>query len=490
MAARRVLTWGIANVSDIGGAPFWMTPGLKLSTSLYAGGLAVASAAMLSVLPALRATRARVQPYLANLGSRGATLRFGGIWTAAMIVQVALTAIGIPVAMETANEAMLKSNIRAAFPSREYLAAHIDLDRPFEEESTSAFEERRAQTLAALEHRILQEPGVVAVTFADRAPGALTSERGGEVESSPGADPLYRGGFSLLAVGPGFFETFEQPIVAGRPFHGGDWHPTARTVIVNEAFARAFLRETGSGLPIGARLRYRGARRVDDVVLGEMVTDTEFEIVGVVRDFGLYPDDSGDELPFVFHTASAGTVSPLVMSVRVRGNPDRLAARLPTIAANVDAQLFVRNAQPLDVLVQQRDDGLTMVAGALAAVTLLVLFLSALSIFSLVSVSVSRRTREIGLRVALGAHPRQVLAGILSSAVVLMGSGITAGGALLLWAVALGQGPSGRPAQDVALFAGYLGVTSAVMLAASLLACIGPAARALRINPSDALREA
>ena len=118
------------------------------------------------------------------------------------------------------------------------------------------------------------------------------------------------------------------------------------------------------------------------------------------------------------------------------------------------------------------------------------MFLSALGIFSLVSVSVSRRTREIGLRAALGANPRHVLAGILSRGMVLMGSGITAGGALLLLSVALGQGPSGRPAEDVALFAAYLGVTSAVMLAACLLACIGPARRALRINPTDALREA
>jgi len=107
-----------------------------------------------------------------------------------------------------------------------------------------------------------------------------------------------------------------------------------------------------------------------------------------------------------------------------------------------------------------------------------------------VSVSVSRRTREIGLRTALGANPRHVLGGILSRGVALMGSGIAAGGALLLWAVGLGLGPSGRPAEDVVLFAGYLGATSVVMLAACLLACIGPAKRALRINPIDALRDA
>jgi putative ABC transport system permease protein len=500
IAADRALTWGIENVNRAsGGAPFWMTPGLKLSTILYGGGLAVVSAVMLSLLPALRVTRARLQAHLANRGAGGATLRFGRVWTGAMIVQVALTAIGIPAAMETANQAMLKLNIRAAFPSREYLAARIDLDRPFEEQATpAAFEARRAQTIAALEQRIAQEPGVVAVTFADRAPGSVATARFGEVEFSPAAGPVYDGRFWTVAVAPGFFEVLARPMVAGRAFHRGDSSPGARTVVVNEAFAREFSRDAGGGSPIGARLRYPvSARRAGtpQPAGAESTTVDEnarewFEIVGIVRDVGLDPDDSGDELPYVFHAAQAETMSPLVMSVRMRGNPAPLAARLPVIAADVDARQLVRDAQPLSAWVRQRDDGLTMQAVALAAVTLLVLFLSALGIFSLVSVTVSRRTREIGLRSALGAHPRQLLAGILSRAVVLMASGITAGGALLLWAVALGLGPSGRPREDVVLFAGYLGVTSAVMLAACLLACLEPARRALKINPIDALRDA
>ena len=230
-------------------------------------------------------------------------------------------------------------------------------------------------------------------------------------------------------------------------------------------------------------------RAAEPSAAADASADKWFEIVGVVRDFGLDPDDEGNEQPYVFHAASPGTVSPLVMSVRVRGNPATLAARLPFIAANVDAGLFVQDAQPLDEWVRQRDMGLMVTVGAQAAVTALVLFLSALGIFSLMSVSVSRRTREIGLRAALGANPRRLLAGILSRAMVLMGSGIAAGGALLLLVVAL-AGPTGRPAEDVAHFAVWLAMTSAVMLTACLLACIGPARRALRINPTDALREA
>jgi putative ABC transport system permease protein len=497
IAADRALAWGIESANRAsGGAPFWMTPGLKLSTILYAGGLAVVSAAMLSLLPALKVTRARVQPHLANLGCGGATLRFGRVWTGAMIVQVALTAVGIPVAMESVSQTTRKLHVRAQFPSREYLAARVDVDRASEEEAMSAFQEWREETFAALARRIAQEAGVVAVTFSDRAPGSVASSRFAVVESFPGVEPAYDDEFRTSAVGQGFFEAFDRPIVAGRAFRGGDWTPTARTVIVNEAFAREFSRNAGGGSPIGFRLRYRASSARPDAsaaepsAAAEASADRSFEIVGVVRDLGLDPDDEGNELPYVFHAASAGTVSSLVLSVRMRGNPATLAARLPVIAATVDARLLVQEAQPLDEWVRQRDMGLIVTVGAQLAVTALVLFLSALGIFSLVSISVSRRTREIGLRAALGANTRHLLAGILSRAVALMGSGITAGGALLLLSVALGAGPSGRPAEDVPLFAAYLGMTSAVMLAACLLACIGPAGRALRINPTDALREA
>jgi hypothetical protein len=89
-----------------------------------------------------------------------------------------------------------------------------------------------------------------------------------------------------------------------------------------------------TALPLGARLRYSSE-------LGVSATEPPFEIVGVVRDLGLDPDEEGDEAAYVFHAASAATVCPLVMSVRLRGNPATLAARLPMIAAGIDAGLSV-----------------------------------------------------------------------------------------------------------------------------------------------------
>ena len=268
---------------------------------------------------------------------------------------------------------------------------------------------------------------------------------------------------------------------------------SARTIIVNEAFARAFSREAGGASPIGARMRFSVPHSGDDEVVVRPrpeAWEPWREIVGVVRDFGLDPDDNGNELPHVFYAVPAGALSSLVMSVRVRGNPGVLAARLPLVAAAIDARLLVQESKPMEEWVRQRDEHLIVMVGAQVAVTVLVLFLSALGIFSMMSISVSRRTREIGLRAALGATPRQAIGRILSRAVALMGSGIAAGGALLMGSLALGAGPSGEPMEDIPLFAAYFAVTAAIMLAACLLASIGPARRAIRINPIEALREA
>jgi predicted permease len=480
IAADRAVTWAVEVFNQAsGGVPFWMTRGLKLSTILYAVALAVVCAAMLSLLPALKVTRTDLQSHLASRGTGGATLNFGRVWTGAMIVQVTLTAIGIPVALESGNEARRNVNIRAAFPNREYLAARIEVERTFNDETTSAFEARRAKTFGELQQRIKQEPGVVAVTFADDLPGSWTTTRYGLVESAA-SEPTYTALFWTSAVGPEFFETFDRPIVAGRAFHNGDRNPSARTLIVNEAFARGFSRATGRASPIGASLRYAASSASPEA----SEVEPWFEIVGVVRDFGLDPDDFGDERPFVFHPASAETVTPLMMSVRTRGDPATLAARIPLIATDVDASLLVEESRSMGYFIRSRDVSMIGMVAAQAGVTALGLFLSAMSIFSLVSVSVSRRRREIGLRAALGAKPRQLLAGILSRAIVLMASGITAGGGLLLLVVAQNESTRG-----VALYVWYLAVTSAVMLASCVLACIGPARRALAINPSDALKE-
>ena len=488
LAADRAIRFGLDLASTrFEPAPFWSIRGLAFSTVLYACVLAVASAAMLSLLPALRATRTHLQSHLANLGSGRATLRFGRVWTGVLVAQVALTAMGIPAALTAAAAVARTIGIRNAFPSSEFVTARLEVPRDADEATDApAFQSRQARTYAELERRLLEDPETTAVTFATYVPGAAPPEAEAmDVEPTGGGAPAFIAYVVRPSVGPGFFEIIDRPLVAGRDFQEGDRIGSARTVVVNEAFARVFQRNTGQGSPFGARVRLRAAGPG-----GETAPEPWYEIVGVARDVGLdpYGDDYG-EMAYVYHAASAATAAPLVTLIRVRANAGGLAARLPVVAAAVDPGLSVQGTAPLNDIVGLRDMTGVVLVSALGGVALLVLAMSAMGIFSLMSVSISRSTREIGLRTALGANPRQVLMSVLSRAAILMASGGAIGGTLLLWIVSV-RGTSGRPADDIAPYLPWLSVTALVMLGAGIVAALGPARRALRINPSDALRDA
>ena len=242
--------------------------------------------------------------------------------------------------------------------------------------------------------------------------------------------------------------------------------------MVNEAFARRYM---GGASPVGRRVRFASSNPEN--------AEPWLEIVGMVRDIGMTPTDRG-EAPYVFTPASVVTTSPLVVGVRVAGDPATFAPRVRAIAADLDAGLRLDEVRSLDSITWSVDVPMMVGAGAITAVVTLGLFLSAAGIFSLMSVSVARRTREIGLRTALGEGRGRLIAGVFSRALTLIGSGIVAGNSVLLLFVTTSE------EVELADVTPALLMTSGVMLAVGLLACIEPAMRALRIQPTDALKEA
>ena len=202
----------------------------------------------------------------------------------------------------------------------------------------------------------------------------------------------------------------------------------------------------------------------------------------MVRDIGMQPTDRG-EAPFIFRAATLATARPVVMGIRMTGDPAALAPRVRTIALDVDPALRLGDVRSLEDLAWEQDVPATVAASTVVGIVTLGLFLSAAGIFSLMSVSVARRTREIGLRAALGATPTRILAEIFRRAIVLIGSGVAAGNAVVLLFVYLSDEATVAMVDDLLL------KTSAVMLTVGLLACVEPAVRALRIQPTDALKE-
>jgi hypothetical protein len=410
-----------------------------------------------------------VQPRLRNLGAGGSTLRFGRGWSAVMIAQVALVVICLPPAFDISRESLRDRLIRSRGLPGDYLAVGVEFDRddlsPSAGTAASAIAARRERAVGELVRRLSEQPTVRSVTFGDALPGMGFSVRTAELELSPREPPALVPTVWSVAAGPGYFSAFDRSLHAGRGFDDVDSGVRASSVVVNEAFVRQML---NGASPVGLRLRFAAE--------DGSTPDPWFDIIGVVEDVGMTPTNRG-EAPYVYRAASIATTSPLVIGVRTAGDAQLLSPIIRDIAAGVDAGLRFDLLQPLDEVVWEQDALNLSASAGMFGVVALGMFLAAAGIFALVSVSVSRRTREIGLRAALGASRGRLLGGVLSHAVVLIGSGLIAGNGLLVLLLGFSS------------LIESLAMTSAVMLVVGLFACIQPARRALRIEPADALRD-
>jgi hypothetical protein len=332
---------------------------------------------------------------------------------------------------------------------------------------------RRARAYEELAGRLHEEPGVTHVTHGDRLPTMYPEWVPLEMEQD-GAPPArlqgnYEGGFAMAAVGAGYHEAFGAKIVAGRGLLATDAGAPNGPVVVNEAFMRLVGKN-----PVGARVRtlQRGSEREPG---------PWHEIVGVVTDLWTFPADwSG--AAYIYRAASAAEVDPVVVAVRVAGDAAPLAPRVPALARQVDAGLHLRDIVTLDDIVAKEQTRMVGGSVVFGSVLLVALVFSAAGLYALMAVAVARRTREIGIRIALGATPRYVLRSVFARAGRQLGGGIIAGNSLILllaW----------RADSLTADLLVTSVITSVIMAAVGVLACAAPARRALRVQPTEALRQ-
>jgi hypothetical protein len=286
-----------------------------------------------------------------------------------------------------------------------------------------------------------------------------------------------------------FFRAFEVAILAGRGFESADLAPAGAglepsseraAIVVNRSFAQQIF----GGDALGRRVRYVGGNR------GSAAQDAEagrwYEIVGIVTDFPTGASPGIDDSPLkLYHPVSAGQLQPMTMALRLRGGAtSTFAGRLREIAAAVDPDLQLRNVLSLDEALRREQWIRRLEAAVLVAVMFSVLMLSSAGIYALMSITVSQRRKEIGIRMALGADRRRIVANIFSRALgqLAVGAALGMASAAVLDRVAGGDLMRGNAAvvlPAVALF----------MMAVGFLAALGPALRGLRIEPIEALRE-
>ena len=482
--ARQALQWVVGVYEGTGGTrPFWWDIGLSGATIAYALFLTVAGTLVVGVLPALKVTGRNVQARLKSATASGSSLRFGGIWTAVIVTQVALTTLFVPLLVQGMLDMGEVAAGAEGIASNEFLSLEVAMDmdaqrNPGAGTGVGELDKEFGASLLALKQRLETEPEVVGVAWGSQLPGGFHPRHWLEVDDGMAAPPAGEPGhqIQIASVGDDFFAELGMPMVAGRAFGPSDVDSAARAVIVNESFMRTIL---GGRNAMGRRVRALNPddpRRLGD---GPAEPGEWYEIVGVVGDVTLTVDPDLPHNAGVFYPAAPGSVNPVQLAVHLRGEPAAFAPRVRGIASAVDPRLQLDEIRPLDAIRPEWLMTIQFWVRVALAVGGLLMLLAIAGIHAIMAFTVSRRTREIGIRTALGAGSGRIVRAIFARALAQFGAGIAVGVTLLLLLGGVPETP-----RHLALLAAGL----AVMAGAGLLAAWMPTRRALRIQPTEALR--
>ena len=471
-ALTKIQNFAVASGADF---PFWWSLGLSPGLVAYVVGLALVAGVIAGVLPALKATGRRVQAGLQQLSSRGSHMQLGRTWTGLIVTQVALAVAVLPIAIHLAAKAVGRGMMEPGYRPEQFLRASLSMEREESVPDAEAADRFRSRT-AELLRRLEAEPAVAGVAFASHFPGGGDRDRI-EVEDAGTTDAV--GGWVWTnRVDADLFAVFDVPILSGRGFGEVDAREGSSAVIVDRVLVEQVF---GGGNVLGRRVRLVPATSAADT--GSVEAGPWLEIVGVVPDFTI-PFDGPKAM--LYQPVALPQLSTVVsLAIRVRAEPaSTFAGRLRNIAAEVDPDLQLHGLRSAADAQRQSQQFLRYLALGIVTATLSVLLLSAAGIYAMMSFTVARRRREIGIRSALGADPRHILSSIFARAASQLGAGVLGG---LVLATAVGR------AAGVVLLSGsgvvLLSIVTALMLAIGLLAALGPARQGLRIQPTEALKE-
>ena len=473
--------------------PFWTNIHVSAAMVVSLVGLTLLASLIIGVVPALQVTGRRVQASLQRLVGGHASVSMGKVWTSLIIAEVAITVAILPPSVFMASESLKAMMTGPGFPAEEFLSAELSVNREQNEagprEEDAVYTARATGLRYEVIRRLEAEPNVAGVSFSAEVPG---SEGSGQIEiegaiakfeiRSGEGTRFARWGDNaqrvrLATVDAAFFDAFAVTPIIGRTFRLTDVAQTTIAAVVNRTFADSLLKGAN---PIGMKFRELGTQGdADDI---REYRGPWQEIVGVVQDLPAHVDYERPQA--VWYTVTRN-VEPATMVIHVRGtDPTTFATRLRAITASVDEGIFLRKVQPLDDVLWQTHLPLRLIATSLAAVAASVLILSAAGLYALLSVIVTRRRREIGIRIALGADQRRVLTGIFSRVAVQIGAGIALG---LTMAAVMLRFTGGEMKGFNALL--VLPAVALFMLGVGAIAAMGPARRGLAIQPSAVLKE-
>jgi macrolide transport system ATP-binding/permease protein len=432
----------------------------------FTAALAVATGLLFGLAPALQASRADVVPVLKNEnvpsgdGRRGARLL--GLRQILVVVQIALSLVSLVAAGLFLRSLQGSHKIDPGFETSGVLVMNFNLGREgYTPERGQAFYREIAERVSTL-------PGVRRAAVAQSAPLAGGLRRSVMPE---GADTTTRDRIlvQVNSVSPGYLDAMGIPLQRGRDFADTDVEGTPKVVIVNETMAARFWPgENG----LGKRFKFFG--------------DEDFTtVIGIARD-AKYNAVAEDATPFIYQPLRQNYSPAAVLHVRAGAGAAALAAAVRREVQQLDPSLSVFNVRTLEDQVSDSLGPLRINVILLSIFGLLALVLASVGLYGVANYSVTQRTREIGVRMALGAQSSTVLRLVLARGLLLVAVGLTTGivVAFVLSVLIPQDLLTNVGVRDPLTFA----TTSALLGGVALIASFIPAWRATRIDPLVALR--
>ena len=430
---------------------------------LFTLSVALLTALFIGLAPAIKAARPNLIEVL-KVGGRGGTVAWTSNPFRSMLVvtEIALALVALVGAGLFIRSMQNAQRVDPGFESKNLFVMGFDLGALHYDEG------RGQQFFRAVIERAKTSPGVEAATVASNFPlggGFLrTIFPEGQDEASG-----YRGTLTQLDdVAPNYFQTLRIPLLSGREFTDGDRANTKKVVIASEAMAKHFWPNESA---VGKRFHFFGENDLR-------------EIVGVVRNTVV--NAIGEEPQPVAYLPLTQDYSPVIsLQVRTSGKPEAVISTVRGQVQSLDTNLAITNVQTIEELISQGLWAPRMGAGLLAVFGGLALVLAVVGVYGVLSYSVNQQTREIGIRMAMGAQTGRVLGLVVGQGMKLAGAGVVLG---LIVAFAgmrvLSSLLFGVSAHDPLTFGGV----SLVLGAAAVLACYIPARRATKVDPIIALR--
>lgn len=430
---------------------------------IFTALISLITGVLFGLLPAWQATKPDLVPALKDeTGSGG--YRRSRLRNGLVVAQVALSLVLLAGAGLIVRSLQQVQMIGPGFDIEHVVTASVDLN-------LQGYDSLREQAFyKQLIARVETLPGVQSASYISYLPLNLNLNSSAiYVEGQPFTRRADLPEILHAAVWPRYFETMSIPLLEGRDFTMQEDKEETRPVIVNESFARRFFPGQSA---IGKRLSLGGPDR------------PFWEIVSVARD-SKYFSLGEDPRPFVYFPMARNTEGSAALVVRATGDPQRLIGAIRHEVRQLDANLPIFDAKTMSEHMRLSLFPLRAGASVAGSFALLSLLLAGLGIYGVMSYAVSQRTRELGIRMALGARSSDLLRLVIRQGIVLALVGLALGlaGALALMRL-MTSVLVAVSATDAVTFVGVTLLLALVVL----LACFLPARRATRVDPMAALR--